>query len=284
MSDKGKALREYSFGIFLGSMIPLFAKLVELPSDYLIFWRSAIALFVLFFLLQIRKVKLKLNNKSDFWALIFLGVLFGLNWVLFFKSVQVSSVAIGTLSLFTYPVIASLLEPFVFKERFELKNLIPALILLLGISFLVPEFSLSNQMTTGVVLGLCSSVILATRNVLVRKYTSKYDAQLILFYNILGAFLVLLPSLFMNFKSSISGSDWLYLLILGAFFTPMVHTLLVRAIRRLSARVAGVIGGLNPIFATFYAFLLFGTIPDLRTMIGGCVILSAVFIEAWRVS
>ena len=48
----------------------------------------------------------------------------GTHWVTYFYALQWSNVAIGMLSLFTYPVITALLEPLFFNTRFQLRHLI----------------------------------------------------------------------------------------------------------------------------------------------------------------
>lgn len=51
--------------------------------------------------------------------LILAGLFMGIHWVTYFYALQWSNVAIGMLSLFTYPVITAFLEPLFFKTHFK---------------------------------------------------------------------------------------------------------------------------------------------------------------------
>ena len=51
-----------------------------------------------------------------------LGILLGIHWATFFHAMQVSSVAVGMLSLFSFPIITILLEPCFSKSRLALRD------------------------------------------------------------------------------------------------------------------------------------------------------------------
>ena len=61
------------------------------------------------------------------------------HWVTYFYALQWSNVAIGMLSLFTYPVITALLEPLILKTKFQKHHLILGFIVLIGVYFLAPD-------------------------------------------------------------------------------------------------------------------------------------------------
>ena len=68
---------------------------------------------LLFFML-LRGEKLLLNCLKDYGIAILLGIIMAVHWVMYFASMQYSSVSVGMIALFTFPVITVLLEPFFF--------------------------------------------------------------------------------------------------------------------------------------------------------------------------
>ena len=121
--------------------------------------------FALMFILKQAKV-----TKEQFKWLTITGVIMGFHWWTYFLSIQLSTVAIGLLTIYTYPVMAVFLEPFFFRTKISIKQAIGGFGILLGIFFLVPEFSLNNDITLGITIGLFSSFMFAMRSVLSRKH------------------------------------------------------------------------------------------------------------------
>jgi len=83
----------------------LFSKLIHLTAIEITLVRSifavlAIALYILFL-----KENLLLKNWHDYLIALLLGLFLGSHWVTFFHAMQVSSIAIGIIALYTYPVI-----------------------------------------------------------------------------------------------------------------------------------------------------------------------------------
>ena len=113
---------------------------IALPPEVSIFWRSLIAIPLLMALLKLSKQSLSIvfQWKPKF---ILAGLFMGIHWVTYFYALQWSNVAIGMLSLFTYPVITAFLEPLFFKTRFEKRHLFVGGLTFLGIYFLVPSFA-----------------------------------------------------------------------------------------------------------------------------------------------
>ena len=64
------------------------------------------------------------------------------HWVTYFYALKLSNVAIGMLSMFTFPVMTALLEPFFTKQKINSIHIALALLVLIGIYFLVPDFSI----------------------------------------------------------------------------------------------------------------------------------------------
>ena len=65
--------------------------------------------------------------------------------------------------------------------------------------------------------------------------------------------------------------------ILGVVCTGLAHWLFVSSLRQLPARTAGLVVSLEPVYAIAFAWVLFGQEPSLRTVIGGALMIGAIF-------
>ena len=99
--------------ILLGATA-LMSKVIPLSATDITFGRSIIACVVLVLIVKLTGSSLRLNSKKDYFIALALGLLMSAHWVTYFAAMQYSSVSVGMIALFTFPVIAVLLEPFFF--------------------------------------------------------------------------------------------------------------------------------------------------------------------------
>jgi drug/metabolite transporter (DMT)-like permease len=75
----------------------------------------------------------------------------------------------------------------------------------------------------------------------------------------------------------VSISSWGWILVLGVACTGLAHLLFVASLRVLHARTAGLVVALEPVYAILFAWVLFAQIPSLRTILGGIIMIAAIF-------
>ncbi len=68
------------------------------------------------------------------------------------------------------------------------------------------------------------------------------------------------------------------LLLLGVVFTAVSHTLFIDGLKKVKAQTASIIASLEPVYGIVLGIVFFIEIPDLRTIFGGVIIISAVVI------
>ncbi len=258
----------------------LFAKLLPMSALDITIIRCIVASMALLLFLHLRKQQIRLNRTKDYlWALL-LALLVGLHWVTFFLGMQLSTIAIGLIAFYTYPVMTVFLEPLLKRERPQLPDLISAAVVLLGISLLVPELSLDNEVTLGIISGVVSALLFTFRNILYQHKLSQYSGPQTMFYQTLLTACMLYPFLRVNLVD-ISDNSWILLIILGICFTATPHTLLVTALRYLKAKTVSLISCLQPLYGALLAIPFLGEIPDLLTIVGGVLVVSAALFETW---
>ena len=204
---------------------------------------------------------------------------FGAHWVTYFYALQLSNVAIGMLSLFTYPVITALLEPLFFKTKLNVKHVLLGFIVLIGVYFLSPEFNLENNQTKGVLFGLISAIFYSIRNILMKKKVANYHGSMLMFYQMVIITLVLWPVLFI-FEATPTTNDWQALLVLALVTTSIGHTLFVMSFKNFSISTASIMSSVQPIYGIIFGIFLLNEIPSENTLIGGFLILTTVVIES----
>jgi len=283
MNDQKQSLIYLHIAVFLFGGTALFSKLIGLPALDITVYRTGTAAIVLFILLNLQRKKISLDNKKDYAIACLLGVVVGIHWVTYFASMQMAGVTVGIIAFFTYPVITVFIEPLFNKNRPKIKDMMTALVVVIGIYLLIPEVSLGNQVTLGILMGVFSAFFFALRNILHRNYFTQYSGPHTMLYQTLVACLML--CLFVEVPPlHVTNHDWLLILLVGVVFTATPHAFFASSLRHLSATTAGLISCLQPLYGSILAFFLLQERPNVMTIIGGLLVVSAAIFETWSVS
>ena len=256
-------------------------KFIDLPTPVIIWWRSALAgVFLLIFCL-IKKVELKINSNKDRWTFLLASIFMGAHWITYFYALKLSNVAIGMLSLFTFPVIIALLEPLFTRIKFDPIHIVLGIMVLIGIYILAPEFNLKSSQLQGILLGILSAVCYSLRILILKMHAPKYNGTMLMFYQVGILAIILLPT-FYFFDGSNIKSQYPYVLLLALVTTAIGHTLFVNSLKYFKASTASIIGSAQPVFGIIIAYFFLNEIPTLHTFVGGSLILATVFVESVR--
>ncbi|MBV7273988.1 EamA family transporter [Clostridium sp. PL3] len=276
MNIKNKSLMEIHLAVFLFGLSGLFGKLLLLPSMIIVLGRVFFSsIFLLIIMLYLKK-DIKLKQQKHYFYLVIMGITLAIHWSTFFKSIQVSTVAIGLLTFSTFPVFVTFLEPYFFKEKIKFPDIVIAIITFLGVVLVVPKFELGNSLTQGVVWGVISGFTYAILSMLNRKYVKEYSSSVIAFYEQFVATIVLIPFLFLQ-KPVFDLRDILLLIILGTVFTGISHSLFIKSLKNIKTQTAGIISSLEPVYGITLAVFFLREVPNLREVLGGIIILGTVF-------
>ena len=260
------------------SVAGLFAKLLPWPAIITVLGRMSLAAPAVLVYLLIRRVPLKLKDAAHLRTLIFLGVILALHWVTYFAAIQVSTVAVGIIAVYTSSIMTTFLEPFFCKSRVCPKHIFIALLAFGGICVMMEEFSFGNSTTQGIMLGLISAFLVTIRNLKSKCFVKLYSPSATMFYQLLFGALFLAPAL-LWYDVSATAVDIQKLLILALVATAFAHTLMLQSVGALGARPVAVIMSAQPLFAILAAVPLLGEVPSVRVMIGGVLVMSAMVLE-----
>lgn len=278
MDSKKTGLLELHFAVLLFGGTALFSKLIPLSALDITLLRCVVAASVLALIVKVSKQSLSLNASKDYFIAIGLGILVSLHWVTYFASMQLSSVAIGMIAFFTYPVMTVLVEPIVTKTKLKLADVISGVLVLIGVSLLIPEASLGNDVTLGIAIGILSAVLFTARNLLHKRYFSAYSGQQAMFYQSSVAVVFLAPWMSVELNT-IEQNVWWLIILLGVVFTAAPHALFTSALRLLSAKTVGLVSCLQPFYGAMLAWLILNEDLALQTVIGGTLVVATALFE-----
>lgn len=266
---------------FLVSTSGALGRYIAMPSEVIIFFRAALATVFLFVFCKIRKDNIQLKSKKHRLPFIIGGVFMAIHWVTYFYALKMANVAMGMLSLYTFPVMVAFLEPLFLKLKFDPLNIVMAILVLLGVYVLSPEFNIESTTVQGVLFGILSALFYSIRILILKKYVSEYNGIVLMFYQVLIIAICLSPVLFFMDISGIQ-TQWPYIVILALVTTAIGHSLMVHSLQFFSASTTSIISSTQPIFGIIIAFFFLNEIPTINTYIGGGLILATVLIESFR--
>ncbi|WP_288994661.1 DMT family transporter [uncultured Polaribacter sp.] len=256
-------------------------KYIAMPPEAIILFRALFAATFIYLFCRIKKVNLTIHSKKDKISFLISGFFMGAHWVTYFYALKLSNVAIGMLSMFTFPVMTALLEPFFAKQKLNIIHVLLALLVLVGVYFLVPDFSIEKDEVKGILFGVFSALCYALRNLITKKNVTNYNSSAIMFFQLIIVTVLLLPVLFISDISNF-GSQFPFLVLVALLTTAIGHTMLVNSLQYFSVSTASIIGSIQPIFGIIIAYIFINEVPHKNTFIGGSLILLTVVIESIR--
>ena len=266
--------------LFISTSAPL-GKFIAMPPPVIIWWRCALSMVFLYLFCRYTKIDLRIKSRKD-GLTFFIGSLFlGAHWITYYYALKFSNVAIGMLSLYTYPVITSLLEPIFIKVKLNPIHILLGLIVLLGIYILAPDFDLQSSHFKGILFGLMSSVFYAIRILMLKQHIVKYDGIMLMFYQVFILSIVLFPVLFFMDTSNIQ-TQFPYIIVLALVSTVFGHTMMVQSFKYFAVSTSSIISSAQPVYGIIIAYFFLNEIPTWNTFFGGLLILSTVVIESVR--
>ncbi|WP_375252606.1 DMT family transporter [Dokdonia donghaensis] len=273
---------EINLAMLFVSTSGVLGRYIDLPPAVTIGIRSFLAMLLLGLFVKWKGFSFKLARK-DILAIALSGVFMGLHWITYFYSLQLSNVAIGMLSLFTYPVMTSLLEPVFLKTQFSKMHLLLGVLVLIGIYFLAPSFDTENDYFLAILIGLLSALCFAIRNLLVKTKIGSYNGSVVMWYQTLVIAIMLIPAYFI-FDAEGFVKELPYIGMLALITTALGHTMFLFSIKRFSVTAASLMGSVQPIYGIILGIIFLNEIPGWRTVLGGSLILFSVVVESLRAS
>lgn len=275
-----KHLLEINLAMLFISTSGALGRYIELSVPVTIASRAILAFLILLAYCRFKQVSFKIE-KADRPMVVLSGLLMGVHWVTYFYALQLSNVAIGMLSMFTYPVLTAFLEPILLKTKFQKIHLLLGALVLFGIYFLIPDFNLANSYTIAIFMGVFSALVYALRNLLMKSKVAKYDGSLLMSYQTGIVGFILLPVFFFtNFTEVMS--QWQAIVTLALLTTAIGHTLFLASFKHFTITTASILSSVQPVYGIIIGAIFLSEFPTWSTIFGGVLILTAVVVESVR--
>ena len=275
-----KNIIQLNLAVLLISTSGVLGRYIDMPSPVVIGLRAFFAAIFLFFFCKWKKIKLGIANK-DFIGIVTGGLLLGLHWISYFYALQLSSIAIAMLSLFTYPALTTLLEPLLLKSKINRFQLAFSALVLLGIYFIAPEFNLKDESFIAVAFGLFSALCFALRNIIMKSKIQSYNGSALMTQQLIVVAIASIPFYFFLDTSNVY--HYIPATVLLALLTTAVgHTLFLYSLKNLSTITASIMSCVQPIYGILIGMVFLNEFPDFNTIIGGAIIITTVLAESLR--
>jgi drug/metabolite transporter (DMT)-like permease len=228
-----------------------------------------------------KKYNIKITSKKDFSTVLLSAIFLGTHWITYFYSLKLSNVALGMLSLFTFPVITAFLEPLFIKTKLDKIHIFLGILVLIGIYILSPDFDFESSQVKGILLGVFSALCYALRNLILKRNISSYGGTTLMMHQILILSVLLVPTIFFMDTSNLS-SQFPYVIILALVTTAIGHSIFIHSLKYFSVSTASIINSIQPVLGIIMAYFFLKEIPSWNTFFGGSLILATVIIESIR--
>jgi drug/metabolite transporter (DMT)-like permease len=256
-------------------------RYIALPTEIIIWFRASLAMVFLYVFCRYKKIDLSIKSSKDYLPFFISGALMAIHWITYFYALKLSNVALGILSLQTFPIIITLLEPLFIKVKFNPIYILFGLMVLTGLYILTPEFTIESSQVRGILFGVFSAFCYAVRILILKQHVANYNGSMLMFYQTVIITILLLPTLFFMDVSGLE-SQFPFLLLLAFITTAVGHSLMLHSLKFFSASKASIISSLQPIFGIILAIFFLNEIPTWNTFWGGSLILLTVVIESFR--
>ena len=207
------------------------------------------------------------------WLLAVEGAAASIAFIAAFKFTYVANVAV---IYATSPFIAALLAFLLVREKIRPQTMIAAAVSLCGVAIMVGT-GLGNGHLFGDGLALLMTAGSALYMIMVRAFR---DSPVV-WAGAVAAFLLFVLGWFVTDPLAVSGRDVVLLAAFGCSFA-MASILWTEGSRLIPAAEAGLLGSAEVPFAILFALVFLGEIPPMASIIGGAIVLCAVFAHAGR--
>lgn len=271
-----------AIGVFSVSMSAIFVKLATADAGVIAFYRMLFSVLLMapFFLVKYRHELTTLSKKDWLFSGI-AGVFLAFHFILWFESLNYTSVASSTVLVTMQPLFAFIGTYLFFKEKITLQTFIAGLIAICG-SFLIGwgDFQVSGSALYGDILALIACALITgyllfgqdvRQRVSLMTYTMiVYSASTItLFFYIVGKGESFGPY---------SAENWLWFLLLAIVPNLLGHTLFNWAIAYVSTNVISIAILFEPIGAAILAYIILNEGISWLQLLGGIVILLGIML------
>lgn len=245
--------------VFIAGFTAILGELISISAIPLVWFRMLMASILIFGYIKIAKINIKIAPRLAF-KLFIAGIIIALHWITFFGAINAANISIALAMFSTGAFFASIIEPIIFNRRMIWYEIVFGVFVIVGI-FLITQSEI--EYLTGIVLGISSAFLSSLFSVLNGKFSQKYPATVISFYEctsgviFITVFILLFRGGFSYGFFDLSVSDYSYLFILASVCTAYAFIAAVHVMKIISPYTVVLTYNLEPVYGILIAMMLF---------------------------
>lgn len=268
-------------GVLAVSASAIFVKLTSAPAPVIAFYRlffSTVLIAPLFLMKSLGEVKL-MSKKEWFYSTI-AGVFLAFHFILWFESLNFTSVASSVVLVTLQPLFAFIGTYFFFKEKVSKVAIFSGVVAIIG-SVIISwgDFQISGLALFGDFLALAACAMITAYLLFGQGIRKRHSLTLYTFivYGISSVTLLIYCLLLQYPLSPYPLSDWYYFLLQALVPTLLGHSLFNWALKWVSTNTISVMILFEPVGAIILAYYILGENVISSQLIGGAVIMIGIF-------
>jgi len=270
-------------GVIAVSTSAILVKLASgAPAGIIAFYRLFLAVIMMIPIIFLKyKQELRTIKKRDWILATLSGVFLAAHFILWFESLNYTSVASSVVLVTLQPVFAFIGTYFFFGERFSIAAIISMLITLVG-SIVIGwgDFQISGLALFGDILALLGAITVTGYFLLGQQLRRRLSLMTYTFivYGI-SSITMFIYNLFLG-NDFIHYSPYYWLLFLGLAIIPtfLGHTLFNWALKWVSTSTISMAIVFEPIGATILAYFILGEVVTASQWLGGSIVIFGLFL------
>ncbi len=277
-SDSFNGLARIAIAATTWGLIPVFVRLVHTNAAVIVFWRVAFAALTVTLILAFRgrlSAFFKLPSRLK-WAIIGMGMLLAVNWMLYLGALQLTKVAVAVLIAYCGPVFVAALSPIVAREPFDRRLVVPLVLALIGVATIVGPRDLALESGThllGAAMALGSAVTYSLLILNAKRLISGVPSAVYTFGEYIGSLTLLLPFVLLS-RGPSAPVEWGSLMVLGVVMTSATGLLFLSGLRQVRADHAAVLTYAEPVSAVIFSAIFLNEPITLLTGIGAGLVVA----------
>jgi drug/metabolite transporter (DMT)-like permease len=229
-----------------------------------------------------RLVELRALTRRDLLVALGLGFFgYSLQAGSFFVALERIDASLLSLVLYTFPAIVAVAAVVLGRDRLDRRRITALVLSLGGLGLVVAGAGTGALEVVGIALGLAAAVIYSTYILVSEGIASRVSPWLLSALVCTGAAIALtLGSAVLGElqPGAVSAGGWGWLACIGVVSTVVAVGLFFAGLKRVGPTTASILATVEPVVTVLLAFLVFGESLTALQVLGGALVLSAVFV------
>ncbi|MBP1911596.1 DMT family transporter [Thermococcus stetteri] len=279
-----KGRTKVAVSMLIWGSVGIFGRLSGLSGLGVAFARVSLGALVLLVVIGLTKVELlrelPIIFRNSWKPLLALGTALALNWAFLFTAFNYTTIASAVMVYYIAPILATLISWRFLGEEVDRGTVSLIILAFSGLILIVngQEMSLENRNFVGILLAFTAAFFYAMIPNLGRLLKG-IDGKVLTLSQLGVATLVLIPFILVQ---DVGRPVWWAVSILVLVHTVLALFLYMEGLKEVEVKEAALLSYLDPASAVVYAYLVFGEVPKITTIIGGALILLASALDVLR--